>query len=132
VFDPKDFLKVASSLNKTGLSEAEYRTGISRTPYGIFLWAREELESRGEKVKAISADEASLEHSRVRQCFKHGSYKHYMVSNRLGGLYRLRYKSDYNLQDDVQREDLQQAIEYAEYIRNVFEKSLFVNPPQNS
>jgi hypothetical protein len=132
VFDPKEFLKVASSFNKTGLSEAEYRTGISRTLYGIFLWAREELESRGEKVKAITADEASLEHSRVRQCFKHGSYKHYMVCNRLGGLFRLRYKSDYNLQNVVQREDLQQALEYAEYIRSVFKKSLFVNPRHDS
>jgi hypothetical protein len=131
VFDPKEFLKVANSLCKPGLSEAEYRTGVSRTLYGIFLWAREELERRGERVKAVSVDEASLEHSRVRQCFKQGSFKHFMVSNRLGGLYRLRYKSDYNVNENVQLKDLQQALEYAEYIKIAFENHIFVKPPQD-
>ncbi len=131
MFDPKDFLRLSTELSKPGLSEAQYRTAISRSLYGVFLWAREELDCRGQKVKATNEDDKSHEHSRVRECFKRGKFRHYMVSQRLGALYELRYRSDYVLDSTVQHNDLLQALEYVEYIRSVFQNNLFAAPPSN-
>jgi len=132
MFDPKDFLKLAGELSKPGLSEAQYRTAISRSLYGVFLWAREELDRRGQKVKATNEEEGPYEHSKVRECFKRGKFKHFAVSQRLGALYGLRYQSDYVLDSTVQHDDLLQALEYVEYIRNVFQNSLFATQPSNN
>ena len=132
MFNPKDFLKLSADLSKPGLNEAQYRTAISRSLYGVFLWAREELDCRGQKVKATNEDEGPYEHSKVRECFKRGKFKHYAVSQRLGALYKLRYQSDYDLDSTIQHSDLLQALEYVEYIRKVFQNVLFTTPPSNN
>lgn len=131
MFDPKEFINVSICLSKAGLSEAKYRTAISRALYGVFLWAREELDSRDEKVKAMSDEERPYEHSKVRYCFKQGTFSHDGVSHRLGGLYKLRYRSDYDLDITIQQSDVEQALEYVQYIQNAFETTLFVRPPDN-
>lgn len=132
MFDPKEFINLSRVLSKSGLSEAEYRTAVSRSLYGIFLWAREELALRGEKVKAKTEEEAPYEHSWVRERFKRGKFRHYKVRQRLGALYGLRYKSDYNLDVTVQHGDLVQALGYVDYIENAFETVLFANPPSSN
>jgi hypothetical protein len=128
MFDPKEFIRLSNSLSTPNLSEAQYRTGVGRTLYGIFLWAREELSCRGEPVKATSEEERPFEHGKVRRCFKQGKFIHSQVSQRLGALYGLRYHSDYDLDVAVQRNVLIQALQYAQYIGDVFEKQLFANP----
>ena len=125
MFDPKEFISLARGFSEPGRSEADYRTAISRSLYGIFLWAREELDQRGQHVKTGESNE----HSKVRQCFKEGPYRHSSTSQRLGGLYDLRYKSDYTLDVVVRYEDLVQALEYVDYLENVFKTYHFAKPP---
>lgn len=133
MFDPKDFISLSKALCTTGLTEAQYRTAVSRALYGVFLWAREELAQRGEKVKVTSQEYAPDEHSKVRQCFKIGGhFRHDGVSQRLGGLYRLRNTSDYDLDANVEQSDLVQALQYVAYIKTAFETALFVNPTDSN
>jgi uncharacterized protein (UPF0332 family) len=127
VFDPKEFIIVCQSLCCPGRSEAEYRTAISRALYGVFLWAREELENREQKVKVLGNDKSS-EHSKVRERFKHGKFRNDQVSQRLGALYDLRWRSDYVLDTSIKHTDVQQALLYVDYIKEAFE-TLF--PPPN-
>lgn len=127
-FNPKDFLALGKSFQKPDLSEAQYRTAISRTLYGVFLWAREELETRGAKKKATSWESKPFEHSSVRACFDKGKFRHDKVKSRLDALYELRYKSDYSLEESVSLDDLLHALDHAQYIGNAFEKSLFSGP----
>ena len=128
MFDPKEFISLARYFSKPSKTEAEYRTAISRSLYGIFLWAREELDQRGQNVKTGEPNE----HGKVRYCFKEGPYKHSKTWERLGGLYKLRNKSDYTLDVTVQYADLVQALGYVEYIENVFDNVLFTEPPNSS
>ncbi len=132
MFDPREFINVSRALCKPGLTEAQYRTAVSRSLYGVFLQAREELDSRGENVKVTSQKYAPDEHGKVRKCFKMGGkFRHDRVNQRLGGLYKLRYMSDYNLDVTVKQEHLLQALEYVDYIENAFKTTLFANPPDS-
>ena len=128
MFNPDAFVDVSRSLSGKGRNEAEYRTAISRSLYGIFLWAREELDQRGQNVKTGEPNE----HGKVRYCFFEGPYKHFKTWERLGSLYKLRNKSDYTLDVTVQYADLVQALGYVEYIENVFDNVLFTKPPNSS
>lgn len=129
MFNPREFISVSRVLCVPGLSEAQYRTAVSRALYGVFLQAREELDSRGEKIKATTREYAPDEHAKVRQRFKiGGNFRHDGVSQRLGGLYQLRYKSDYDLDVTVKQSHLLQALEYVDYIENAFKTTLFAKP----
>jgi hypothetical protein len=132
MFDPKEFIGVCRGLCQPGRSEAEYRTAVSRALYGVFLWAREELDARGCHVKADTYKEKPFEHDRVRSSFKTGKFRHDGVSSRLGGLYKLRYGSDYDLDVTINQGDVTQALEYVNYIQDAFEKGLFGAPPTTS
>ena len=129
MFDPKDFIGLCRGSCSEGHSEAEYRTAISRALYGVFLWAREELASRGEPVKVTRVEDRAFEHSKVRSRFKQGKFRHDGVLQRLGGLYQLRWKSDYDLDAIMKQEDVVQALEYVNYIESTFKESLFSSPP---
>ena len=132
MFDPQAFIALSCTLSGAGRSEAEYRTAISRALYGIFLWAREELHARGEYVKLADEADKPYEHSRVRQRFKQGKFRHDGVSQRLGALYKSRYRSDYDLEIVIQRSEVLQVLEYVDYIRDQFTRRLFTNPPHSS
>jgi len=132
MFDPQAFIALSYTLSEAGRSEAEYRTAISRALYGVFLWAREELHARGEHVKLVDESEKPQEHSRVREKFKRGKFRHDGVSQRLGALYKSRYRSDYDLEIIVQRSEVLQVLEYVDYIRDRFTNRLFINPTHNS
>jgi hypothetical protein len=126
VFDPKEFICVSIGFCQPNRSEAEYRTAISRALYTVFLWAREELDARLGNIKSISEEYKGDEHGRVRACFKlGGGCPNYQVYTRLGALYKLRTKSDYNLHETVTLDDVKQALEFAQYISWVFEDLLF-------
>lgn len=132
MFDPREFISVSRALCAPGLTEAQYRTAVSRALYGVFLQAREELDSRGEKVKVTSREYATDEHAKVRQRFKvGGNFRHDGVSQRLGGLYKLRYMSDYNLDVTVKQRHLLQALNYVDYIENAFKTTLFAKQPDS-
>lgn len=122
MFDPREFINVSRELSASGLTEAKYRTSISRALYGIFLWAREELERRDQHVKSTAEGYRGDDHSKVRQRFKSGPFKHSGVDQRLGSLYRLREKGDYELDTTVTQGDVLQALEYVDYIEKYFEK----------
>jgi len=119
-FDPNEFITVCRDLCRPESSQAEHRTAVGRALYGVFLWAREELESRGERVKVTALENKSQEHSKVRQRFKSGRFSHHGISQRLGGLYKLRWKSDYDLDVTIRYEDVVQALEYVDYIHDTF------------
>ncbi len=132
-FDPKGFIELSRSLNKPDLDEAQYRTAVSRALYGVFLWAREELDKRGQKVKVSKSDctkGLGEEHGNVRRCFSSGKFSHAGVKERLRGLYRLRDRSDYELSALVTNNDLRQALEYVDYIEQAFDTILFKNTDQ--
>lgn len=130
MFNPDAFVDVSRSLSGKGRNEAEYRTAIGRALYGIFLRAREELEARGTRVKVSDPGIAGAEHGKVRAAFKiRGAFRHDGVSQRFGSLYDLRYKSDYDLDATVNRQDVLQALGYVEYIQEAFATTLFRNPP---
>ena len=131
MFDPKGFIDIARELAVDKKTEAEYRTATSRALYGVFLIAREELESRGERVKVSSPGFKGDEHSKVRAKFKSGKFAHSYVSQRLGSLYDLRYLSDYNLTEVIGLNDVKQALECVDYIQRAFNESLFKRPPTN-
>lgn len=132
MFNPREFINVSRDFSVSGLTEAQYRTAISRALYGIFLWAREELASRGEAVKITAKDYKGEEHSRVRQRFKQGPFRHGLVSQRLGGLYRMREKSDYEVDNTVTQADVQQTLAYVDYIEGVFDTPQFFSKPPKS
>ena len=127
-FDPREFLKLARCFAGPGLGEAEYRTAICRTLYGLFLWARAELEARGEDVR-IFGDHRGGEHGRVRARFKQGRFRRDNVWHRLGSLYDLRNNSDYDLDVPVGRDQVREALELADYIETIFLTDVFATPP---
>jgi len=129
MFNPDAFIDVSRSLSGDGRNEAEYRTAIGRALYGVFLRAREELEVRGSQVKVSDPSWRGDEHANVRARFKKGKFLHAGVSQRFGSLYELRYKSDYDLDATVNRQDVLQALKYVEYIQEAFDTTLFRNPP---
>ena len=131
-FDPNGFLDVGRALTKEGKTEADYRTAISRFLYGVFLRAREELEARGQKVKASDPSLGGAEHGNVRDKLKRGKFRHDLASARLGSLYHLRYTSDYDLETTIHRNDAEQALEYVEYIQKTFDTRLFERPPDGT
>jgi hypothetical protein len=130
VFRPEEFLELSHQLLAgDSFEEARYRTIASRSLYAIFLIAREELDKRGCKVKAVSPDYFYQEHNSVRNEFKvGGKFRHDRVSNRLDGLYRLRWHADYRLKERFTNRSAQQALEYADYILWVFSEKLFREP----
>lgn len=132
MFNPRDFLQICCTCSGPDRSEAEYRTAVSRALYGVFLWAREELEARGEHVKVSARAQGPLEHSKVRQRFKEGKFRHDGVSQRLSGLYRLRYDGDYNLDTSVGQSHVKQALQYVKYIERQFDENLFSRPPHGN
>ena len=123
MFDPREFINVSRGLSASGLTEAQYRTAVSRALYGIFLWAREELERRDQHVKSTAVGRKGDEHGNVRQRFLSGPFKHGGVHQRLGSLYRLRGKSDYELDTTVRRADVLQALDHVAYIEKHFERT---------
>jgi hypothetical protein len=129
MFNPDAFIDISQSLSAEGKNEAEYRTAIGRALYGIFLRAREELELRGKNVKVSDPNKRMDEHPKVRAAFKTGKFRHDGVSQRLGALYGLRYKSDYDLNTTIKHGHALQALEYVDYIQLVFRTTLFKNPP---
>lgn len=130
MFNPDAFIDVSRSFSSAGRNEAEYRTAIGRALYGVFLRAREELETRGKRVKVLDPREAGNEHGNVRAAFKiGGGFRHDGVSQRFGSLYELRYKSDYDLEATVNQQDVLQALEYVDYIQETFDMTLFKNSP---
>jgi len=129
MFNPDAFIDISRSFSGSGRNEAEYRTAIGRALYGVFLTAREELEARGMKVKISDPSGRGEEHAKVRAAFKKGDFRHDTVSQRFGALYELRYKSDYDLDATVNRQDVLHALEYVHYIQKAFATDLFRNPP---
>lgn len=131
VFSPKEFLELSHQLLAGDtLKEARYRTIGSRSLYAIFLIAREELDKRGCKVKAVDPSYFPTEHNWVRKEFKvGGKFRHDEVRNRLDGLYRLRWHADYQPEKRFRNQDAQQALKYADYILRVFSEKLFRGPP---
>lgn len=126
MFDPLDFLNVTRQFSDDGLGEAQYRTAVSRALYAVFLRAREELAARGQRTKAVTDDERPFEHSWVRECFKWSPrerrpFEHYGVSQRLGQLYAIRGRADYNLETRVGKGDVDQALDGVNYIMWVFD-----------
>ena len=94
MFNPRMFLEFAVRLSRPNLSEAEYRTAIGRAYYSVFLVAREELNARGSQVKQEDSSYGNLEHSKVRERFRNGRFKHSGVSSRIRDLYSLRVRAD--------------------------------------
>jgi hypothetical protein len=129
MFNPNAFIDISRSLSGSGRHEAEYRTATGRALYGVYLIAREELEARGKKVKVSDPNRRGEEHGNVRAAFKQGKFSHAKVSQRFSALYDLRYKSDYDLEATVNREDVLQALQYVDYIQKAFDTDLFKNPP---
>lgn len=78
----------------------------------------------------VLGNDKSIEHGNVRERFKHGKFRHYEVSQRLGALYDLRWRSDYVLDTSIKHNDVQQALLYVDYIKEAFETTLF--PPLNT
>jgi len=126
VFNPRTFLEFARQLSLPNLGEVEYSTAIGRAYYSVFLVAREELNARGGEVKQQSPIYANLEHSKVRERFRTGRFKHSGVASRLRDLYLLKVRADYEIAGNaITKEHVDQALEYADYIFRVFDRLLF-------
>ena len=96
MFNPNDFLSLASDLASDDAKEADYRCCVSRCYYSSFLLARELLLL---KDMSLNFSDGKA-HVRVRIELEN-KYKLYSVSDMLRRLHEKRKVSDYDLTKTV-------------------------------
>lgn len=104
MFDPANFLNLASQLCSSGADETSLRTSVGRSYFSAFLSAREKLDSLGHYHPKHSGDD----HPGVRNAL--GSIGRSDLKNKLLGLSVRRGTADYDLNVIVTHRKAQQAL----------------------
>jgi len=126
-FDSKDFLKLAEQLygdqTYKHVKEAALRTSVSRAYYAIFLFMRELVRAKLSDTWLIDlfskVSESGLIHSCVKEII--GRADRY-VEKLYGNLFRMRKKSDYNLNATIKFKDAEESIGTAKKIIDLSKK----------
>ena len=106
--NPKDFFKTAKFLNSHNAPEAHFRTSISRSYYGIYLYLRDYLNSHG--ICKIKSPGQQV-HLFVRDVLQNSnSTEGSKLGETLGDLSQLRKDADYDLKKSFTFEDSEMAL----------------------
>ncbi len=110
--NPEDFFKTAEFLNSDTSLEANLRSSISRSYYGIFLYFREYLESKG--IRKIKEPKRQV-HEFVRKTFR-GSNSIFgsKLADKLKDLKQSREDADYDLKRSFTIDDSEIVLELAQ------------------
>jgi len=109
-FDPKDFLDFATALAvDSELSEAEYRSAISRAYYAVHLHARQQLTAQGRLVAAG----ARRDHGSVIDALRAVNRT---IEDQVDRLRVERNRSDYDLEAEIDHRDALAAITLAQSV----------------
>jgi len=123
MFDPLDFLKLASELQGAGQDESKLRTSIGRAYFSVFLFSREWLKAKGWPFNNSGGDHGSAEQGLKKNVDR-------ATGDMLGSLRRTnRGDADYDLSKPITQGDATTAIALANtIISNINTKSKPVTP----
>ncbi len=111
MFAPLDWLDTVDRLRASG-TEADIRTALGRTYYAVWLRSRLSLEEAG----LLTPRGDVSDHRRVINALKNN--RRPLAGNALGKLLMLRERADYVPDEDVTEQDLDDALEEVEVVRN--------------
>ena len=95
--DAQDFLKIAKKLLRYN-SEANWRTSIGRSYYGIFNYLKHEC-----RLVDLSISKGSSGHAELQRYFHNcGINEGIDIGSKIGDLYSQRIIADYELDDKVE------------------------------